>query len=91
MDKREEEDIEVEEALEGKAYMNQEVALAEKGKQGIEKKTDSENSKKMGRLGRIRSRLSSWLSSLAEEIFVIPAAVPGSELEQMEILLQFGG
>ena len=71
--------------------MNQEVALAEKGKQGIEKKTDSENSKKMGRLGRIRSRLSSWLNRLADDIYNLPAAVPGSELEQMEILLQFGG
>ena len=92
VDKWEEEGIEVEEAVEEKVYMNQKVAEAEKGKQGIEKKkTDSDNSKKMGRLGRIRSRLSSWLSSLAEEIFVIPAAVPGSELEQMEILLQFGG
>ena len=91
VEKWEEEDIEVEEALEGKAYMNQEVALAEKGKQGIEKKTDSENSKKMGRLGRIRSRLSSWLNRLADDIYNLPAAVPGSELEQMEILLQFGG
>ena len=71
--------------------MNKDITEAEKGKQGVQKKTDSENSKKMGRLGRIRSRLSSWLNSLAEDIFVMPAAVPGSELEQMEILIQFGG